>query len=1166
MATFYDRGPNFKDIAKRENNFNYSVASLGDIYSPYLTSKQQRQYDILSEDEMRQMGITTGRPNFSYKKYNKPNLPQDPNLKNVSINQVDLGKGLSKNIYLNQGKPAGQLKGHKIVSQRPTSAISTKKIKYNQDLDPGQRNRIIDVNYLHLTKLPESKKFSHVDKAFINPVQSTFTVKNIVDDNIRKHEKMMKPIVLYPDPVRIFNEQPEKILPGSLRRSQEEIEEFEKNQSLKNMMVIGQGSTNKSNRYKTHRDNHVTFNKPKPNRFKRKATSTKAARNTLRDSENFVELLDNYFMSSDMRIPPEKDINVILKDYAEKLENSLNKYEMEISGKKKMNSDTSKFLFQDGFKNKKRSKFGQKVIKPHEPKIYPEFDYEFRKKIQERTSTLQINLRQIFDNISILKKNKTKENVKKIREQIKKARELTDKVRHLADDVNLAESDFKNSMIRSNSSPKKKKTNFNQDLNMNNSFNNTSYNSTNAFPQNNTSYYRTMNNPSNPPVNVVNNNVTNNNLNISNQSMNSVTFPNTQNNVINNNTTNNLNNTVNSNMNNTNSGFPIQNNSNMNNTNSGFPIQNNSNMNDTNNSNYGYPNQNNNNMNSTNNTNYGYPNQNNNMNNSNNNPNNAPTTTTKLQNQQTENPLEYSSTSISSNINPMNSFSTNVNNISTVQQTNQSHNNINIINNTMPQTNIHTTNNIIYNNNTTQSQAQPQPMPQANNMMTSRANMYMQSQNFNPIIEDPNEYTNNNVNTRSVNTNMSQGFNSNIQTNRMPTNMSGTYNNQTNPLPNTQRLPNQSINKNSNYFLQSTNTFKDINSKSTTNINVKPKSNLKPKPRPNSSTKTKTSFKVNPNNNSLTKSKMITVSLDEPEYFRNKPKNSQTFRGTTSISLINPKSSEVLTQNYVINDMDQTINHVPMQVEEMKVNTKNYVEDERYSSFNVEFPVKYYYELSKEHEPPKNKEWFIRPHHTETFVESNNAIPDDIMNTKYLSYYAPAPQKKKKTRQDILEELIMETRAHISELQEDMFKKANLNKEGEKLYGKLEDLREEAKKSFIPGYRDAKEAKQKSIFEMLKDPNSASYSEMYDQNEDIKQTNFAISSVGTMLSELRGKEKNIINKKRKEEYERIRPPVDGWYELKSDAFLNEIIRNKMVLNSGPEYFEKIEELQNEELY
>ena len=312
---------------------------------------------------------------------------------------------------------------------------------------------------------------------------------------------------------------------------------------------------------------------------------------------------------------------------------------------------------------------------------------------------------------------------------------------------------------------------------------------------------------------------------------------------------------------------------------------------------------------------------------------------------------------------------------------------------------------------------------------------------------------------------------------------------------------------------------------------------------------------------------MITVSLAEPEYFRKKPNSSQTFRGTTSISLINPKSSDVLTQSHVINDIDQTINHVPMQVEEMKVNTKNYIEDERYSSFNVEFPVKYYYELTKEHEPPKNKEWFIRPHHTETFVESKNAIPDDIMNTKYLSYYAPANREKKKTRQDVLEELIMETRARIGELQEDMFKKSNLNKEGEKLYSKLEDLREEAKKSFIPGYREAKEAKQKSIYEMLKDPNAgASYSEMFDQNEDIKQTNFAINSVGTVLSELRDKERNLINIKRKEEYERIRPPVDRWYELKSDAFLNEIVRNKMVLNSGPEYFEKIEELQNEELY
>ena len=1105
MATIYQKEPNFKEIAKRENNFNYSVASLGDIYSPYLTKKQQRQYDILSEEEMIARGLTAGRPNFSYKKYNKPNYPQDPKINNVNINQVDLGKGMSKNIYLNQGKKPGLLKGHKIKSQRPSSAISTRKIKYNQDLDPAQKNRIIDVNYLHLTKLPESKKFSHVDKAIINPVQSTFSVKKIVDDNIKKHEKMMKPIVLYPDPVRIYNEQPEKILPGTLRRSQEEIKEYEnQNNARKNMMVIG-NSNNIPNRTYRYKDNHVIFNRPKSNRFRRKATSTKAARNTLLDSERFVEALEDYFTSTDFKVPPKVDINVILNQYATKLEKSLNKYESEISGKKKMNTDTSRFLYQDAFKNKKKSRFGQKVIKPREPKVYPEIEYEFRKKIQERLSRLQINLRQIFDNISILKKNKTKENVKKINEQIKKARELTNYVRHLADDVRIGRDEFKNSFNRpKSSSPKKQKFNTNTNLNLNNSFTNTSYNSLNMLPQNNISYYRTMNNPSFPnnnENNVINNNIYNNQ---SYNTMNSTNFPNNQNNIINNNNnTMNTNNTIN-NLNNENNNFNINTTNNFNN-------------------------------NSNNNTNYSQ--------------NNFPPTTTQLapnQTPQLDNQLEYSSTSIGSNINPMNSFSSNVNNISLVHPNNQN-------NNTLPN-NIQNTNNISYNNTF------PQPQPQSNNV-NSKTNIYIQSQNFNPIIEEPNEEANINVSStinRSINQNQLR------KTNNIPNN-TNTQSIVNNSLHNTQRLTSQNINpkiqnqtQNSNYFLQSTNTLKDT---------PKTKTNIKPKTSFNYKSNTNRLSKINPLTSTIRDSKMITVSLDEPSYFKNNPKNSQTFRGTTSISIINPKKSDILTESHVINDMNQTINHVPMQAEEMKVNTQNYIEDERYSAFNVEFPVNYYYELTKEHEPPKHKEWYIRPHHTETFVESNNAIPDDIMNTKYISYYAPASTEKKKTRQDILEELIMETRSHINELQEDMFKKANLNREGEKLYNKLEGLKEEAKNSFIPGYRDAKEAKQKNIFDMLKDPNSgASYTEMFDQNDDIKQTNFAISSLGTMLSELRDKERDLINIKRKEEYERIRPPIDRWYELKSDNFLNEIVRNKMVLNSGPEYFEKIEELQNEELY
>ena len=42
MSNIYAQPPNFKEIAKRENNFNYSVASLGDIYRPYLESKRNK--------------------------------------------------------------------------------------------------------------------------------------------------------------------------------------------------------------------------------------------------------------------------------------------------------------------------------------------------------------------------------------------------------------------------------------------------------------------------------------------------------------------------------------------------------------------------------------------------------------------------------------------------------------------------------------------------------------------------------------------------------------------------------------------------------------------------------------------------------------------------------------------------------------------------------------------------------------------------------------------------------------------------------------------------------------------------------------------------------------------------------------------------------------------
>ncbi len=173
---------------------------------------------------MYKRGLTYKRPSSTYKQYQKTKIPQDPKLQNININDVDLGKGMSKNIYLNQGKSPGILKGHKIKSARQKSSI-TNKGRYDPDLDPGQKNRIIDVNYLHLTKMPESKKFSHVDKAYINPVQSSFSVKRIVENNIKNHEKMMKPIVLYPDCVYVPMKEKVIIDPKNRKRNENEKSE-----------------------------------------------------------------------------------------------------------------------------------------------------------------------------------------------------------------------------------------------------------------------------------------------------------------------------------------------------------------------------------------------------------------------------------------------------------------------------------------------------------------------------------------------------------------------------------------------------------------------------------------------------------------------------------------------------------------------------------------------------------------------------------------------------------------------------------------------------------------------------------------------------------------------------------------------------------------------------
>ena len=179
-----------KEILKLENNFNISVASLGDIYSPFLKSQKEIDYNTINFEEEKS---NIKRPKSSFSK--RENLKnKSAKITEINLNFPEKEKG---NIF--------------------------KKKEYDINSDPAQKNRNIKINYLKNIELPESKKFSQVVQGLINPVKSSFSLKKITETNIKNHEKEMKQVILYPDKVNIYRSELTPIIPGQLRRSNENI-------------------------------------------------------------------------------------------------------------------------------------------------------------------------------------------------------------------------------------------------------------------------------------------------------------------------------------------------------------------------------------------------------------------------------------------------------------------------------------------------------------------------------------------------------------------------------------------------------------------------------------------------------------------------------------------------------------------------------------------------------------------------------------------------------------------------------------------------------------------------------------------------------------------------------------------------------------------------------
>ena len=251
-----------------------------------------------------------------------------------------------------------------------------------------------------------------------------------------------------------------------------------------------------------------------------------------------------------------------------------------------------------------------------------------------------------------------------------------------------------------------------------------------------------------------------------------------------------------------------------------------------------------------------------------------------------------------------------------------------------------------------------------------------------------------------------------------------------------------------------------------------------------------------------------------------------------------------------------------------KIIPESLKEDNRFTSYDLQMPMKYYYDKVKVQEPNevKNEDWYLRPHHIETFSKNEKAIPDDILNTKYISYYGPANIPKKKTKQEELDEVIEKLHNKRENLQKELYTNMSRDENLRKYVRKSDQMEILYKQDYKPGMILDKfgPPKAKGTDDMFE--GDVQYSEMFNKDDNVYQKNLVIQSYKCLIDDERDTEGKIMVNKRKQEFERIRPPKDKWWEEKSKHFIDELQRNKMVLNAQPEYFMKLRDLQDESLY
>eukprot|EP00826_Nyctotherus_ovalis_P008058 TRINITY_DN12080_c0_g2_i1.p1 TRINITY_DN12080_c0_g2~~TRINITY_DN12080_c0_g2_i1.p1 ORF type:complete len:324 (-),score=87.71 TRINITY_DN12080_c0_g2_i1:91-1062(-) len=225
---------------------------------------------------------------------------------------------------------------------------------------------------------------------------------------------------------------------------------------------------------------------------------------------------------------------------------------------------------------------------------------------------------------------------------------------------------------------------------------------------------------------------------------------------------------------------------------------------------------------------------------------------------------------------------------------------------------------------------------------------------------------------------------------------------------------------------------------------------------------------------------------------------------------------------------------------------KDYTEyDPHMTKYEAVLPENFYMKTIEKQSPEKRDKWFVRPHHVETLTRHPYSKWDNVLNTKYYSYYQKQKEEKERGMAkeviDSLEEQIIKLKARVY-----LDEQLNRHKEELGMGGRSLSLKSRKDKDVLGKVEASVDEIRRYVF-------GHSYRVLNDSSYKINKEKVVMDAYEGILYALRRRERELLNLKRSAEYEKHRPSADNWYALKTPEFTDELIKNRIAVRVSSSY-------------